>query len=525
VSIEVPLILAIPLTAAFILPVMRRCGRRISNGIIIGCTISTLASALLLAWKVISVGTVTYTFGAADPGIAIPFHSAGVPIRILFVIDPLSACMIAITAIMMAVVILFTLQSDADGTTSDTFYPLLFLMIVGIFGMVQSGDLYNFFIFLELNSLAGAALVATRNNNGLSIEGGLKYAFISAIGGVFLLFAIGMLYGQYNSLNMAYIASVITPSNLSLVAFVLIVTTLVMKAGAAPMHFWKPDAYSSGPPVITALLIVSSMASLYAIARITMSLYGTQINMSTIGWCFIALGILSMIIGVSMAVIQGDIMRLIAYHSISQIGYMLTALGICLTTLGDHILLDTYGIDALYGGIYHIVNYTLYNGLLFLVAGTFIYWYNTNSIDKIKGVGKRMKISMIFYLVAVFSVVGIPPFNGYASKKLMYESFFAFNPIISAFAIFITCMSLIIFTKVFIEVVGGESQYPDQERKELPDRMIIGMSILAVLIITIGLFSDQMMTFIIEPAARALIDQETYILSVLGENHLHKITE
>nr|WP_256472522.1 proton-conducting transporter membrane subunit [Methanocalculus sp. AMF5] len=500
------------------MPLISMISSRLRNIWVLIVTAATVGCSLLLTHEVLTKGTVIYAFGAPDPSVAIPFDSAGIPIRILFVIDPMSACMVLVAAVMMAAVLIYSMTAEFRQTGEDIYYTLFLLMMAGIFGMVTTGDLFNFIIFLEINSLAGIVLVAYRINHGLAVEGALKYGFVSKIAALFLLFAVGILYGQYNSLNIAYIASVIEFSGLSLVAAVIMVTSLAMKAGSVPMHFWTPDTYSSAPSSIIPLLIVSSIASLYAIFRITFTLFGLTLNVVTIGWILIILGILSMFIGITMAIAQDDIKRLLAYHSVSQVGYMLTGLGVGITVLGSQPLMDAYGLMAIEGGIFHMMNYILFKGLLFLAAGAVIYRCKTRNLKDIRGLGRTMKVTMCFYIIGTLAIVGIPPFNGHASKKLLYESLFAFNPFISVIAIVVSFLTLVAFSRVFYAVfIARSGEHPNVAVKEVPLLMLVGMGMLALLVILSGVFEGFVLTTFIEPAALGFVDRYGYIAAVMGE--------
>jgi len=514
----VPLLIAIPLIGAFALPLISMIGRRIRNTWTILVTVATVACCLLLAHEVLTHGTIIYAFGALDPSVAIPFDSGGIPIRILFVIDPMSACMVLIAAVMMCAALLYSMTDEFVQTGKDMYYTLFFLMMAGIFGMVTTGDLFNFIIFLEINSLAGIVLVGYRINQGLAVEGAIKYGFISKLSALFLLFAVGMLYGQYNSLNIAYIASVIELTGLSLVAAVIMVTSLAMKAGSVPMHFWTPDTYASAPSSIIPLLIVSSIASLYAIFRIIFTLFGLTLNVVTIGWVLITLGILSMFIGITMALIQQDVKRLMAYHSVSQVGYMLCGLGVGVAVLGNQPLMEEYGLMAMEGGIFHMMNYILFKGLLFMVAGAVVFRSKTRNLKEIQGRGRPMKVTMCLYIIGALAIVGIPPLNGHASKKLLYESLFAFNPFISIIAIMVSFLTLVAFTRVFYAMFLAGEESGQEKAEEVPLLMLLGMGVLAVLVVVSGVFEDYMLTVFINPAASALANQSGYIALVMGGN-------
>ena len=128
------------------------------------------------------------------------------------------------------------------------------------------------------------------------------------------------------------------------IALVFIVVSLAMKCGAVPMHMWTPDAYAEAPAGVTCLLVAVSQASLYGLFRVCFSLYGVSLGSTVVPWTIIVMGVLSMFIGVTMAVIQKEMKRLMAYHSVSQIGYILMALGVGLLSLKDPQAMADYGL-------------------------------------------------------------------------------------------------------------------------------------------------------------------------------------
>lgn len=283
------------------------------------------------------------------------------------------------------------------------------------------------------------------------MEAGLKYGFLSTLAGLMVLYAIGLLYGQYDSLNMAVIASRMSYTMLDKVALALFVAGLALKAGAVPLHFWTPDAYSMAPGAVTAFLVVASQAGLYGLFRILFSVYGLTLNYVTVGWAVIILGVLSMFVGVTMAIPQKDVKRLMAYHAVSQSGYMLLGVGVGLVVLGDAAAMDAFGRTAMEGGIFHIVNHAMYKGLLFLTAGGAIFLQaGTRNLNKLGGLGHSMKWTMLFFIIGALAIAGIPPFNGFASKLMIYESVFAFSPpVIAVIAMVVSVLTLASFVKVF----------------------------------------------------------------------------
>lgn len=510
------LLIAVPLFGAFLTPVFGRFLPKIRDAWVILASFASSAVALLLAAQVYAHGAVVYVFGAAPGTGTVPVDSGGIPVRILFNIDGFGAFMLVSAAIVSFAVILYLTVSQSKRSSRSEFYALYLLLVAGIFGMVSTGDMFNFFVFLEINSLAASALIAYHRNGGLAAEGALKYLIVNTVGGLMILFAIGLLYAQYNSLNMAVIACNLSLTTLNLLALILFIAGLATKAGAVPFHFATPDAYSVAPSGVTALMIVASQAGLYGMFRILFSVYGGVFTSATVGWIVIILGVLSMFIGVTMAIPQKDIKRLLSYHAVSQTGYMLLGVGVALAVLGDVTLTNAFGQMAMEGGLFHIINHAMYKGLLFLAVGAVIYRTGVWNLNEMGGLGHKMKWTMIFFLIGALAIAGIPPFNGFASKLMIYESTFAFNPAIAIIAMVVSILTLASFMKVFHSVFMGPELPEYAGVREVPKRMLAGMAILAVFVIIFGIVPDLVVDTLITPAADALLHQWQYILSVLG---------
>lgn len=349
------LLIAVPLFGAFLTPLFGRFLPKLMKPWVILAVIASAATAITQAIHVLISGPVIYAFGL-PVGTSPIADSAGIPVRIIFTIDAFGAFMLLSAAIVSVSAALYLIASQKERTGKPEFFALFLLLTTGIFGMVSTGDLFNFFVFLEINSLAAAALVSYHRKGGIAVEGAIKYAIVNTIGGLMVLAGIGILYSQYDTLNMAVIASQISPNTLTITALVLFIAALAMKAGSVPFHFATPDAYSVAPSGITALMIVASQAGLYGIFRILFSVYNGVFNTLTVGWVIIILGLLSMVIGVTMALPQKDVKRLLAYHAVSQTGYMLLGVGVCVAVLGDAAAVETFGRTAMEGGIFHIFN-------------------------------------------------------------------------------------------------------------------------------------------------------------------------
>lgn len=504
------LIIAVPLLAAFLTPLISMINQKVRNIFVIAMLLLTGFFIYLLTQNVLSNGVTTYVFGAED--ITSPV------VRILFRIDAFSVFMALIVFILSIVAVLYSWHFVEKNTGQDKYYTLILLMTTGIFGMVLTGDMFNFFVFLEITSISSCALIAYRTDKGLSIDAAFKYIVVSTIGALFFLFAVGIFYGQYNALNMMVIADSITFGFLDIIAFVLIVVSLSMKAGLFPMHMWLPDAYGRAPSSVSLMLIGATQASLYGVFRIIFTVYGGQLNnmltsfgesplvFNDIASTFlIILALLTIIIGVLMALKQNDFKRTIAFVALAEMGFIFLAFGAALSAVQLGSEISVAGFTALKGGLFHIINDALDIGLLFLVAGAIYYATKETSLNRLGGLARNMKYTTVFFVIGLLAVSGMPPFNGFASKLMIYQSVYSVNPILAIAAILSSILILAAFVKVFHSVFLGPKIPRFDNVKEAPKSMLIAMAVVASLIIFFGLFPEAILHHIIEPAADALL--------------------
>jgi len=484
------LLVAIPLLAAFFTPLLSKLGPRLRDGWILLMALVTEFMVIAFAYHIYTEGAAVYVFGGTSTTITLPAGTA-VPVRIIFNIDAMSMFMVFIS-----------------GT--------LFLMAVGMFGLELTGDLFNLFVFFEILSISSAALVAYRIDRVESLEAGLKYLILSVLAGLFLLFTIGIFYGQYAALNIATLAERLQYNTLDQVALVIMIVVFAMKCGSVPLHMWKPDAYGEAPAPVSMVLVASGLASLYALFRVTFTLYGVTLNTEVVGWVIIFLGVVSMFVGITMALVQKDIKRFIAYCAISQTGYMLMAVGVGLATLhtakdGVTPELSGYGLTATTGGLFHLLNDAIIIGLLFLVAGAIFHRTGTSDLNKMGGLAHRMPVTTAFFLIGGLALAGMPPFNSFSSKLLIYESVYNYNPLLTILAVALSMLTLGAFVKIFHGAFMGLPLKKFREVREVPRAMLLPMGVLVMLIIGIGLFPGIVVERFVEPAVNALVDNLEYI--------------
>ncbi len=505
------LIIGIPLLAGFATPLMGRIHDKLRNIFVIGVLGVTLLLVGLLAVTVFDSGILVYVMGGESSGFTLP-SGYKMPVRIVLEVDSMSVLMAIISSLAAFLGAIYSWAFMDAHTGKNKYYTLLLILTAGMLGMEFTGDMFNFFVFLEITSIAACGLIGFRINRGESAEAAFKTMVLYTLGALLFLFAVGLLYGEYDALNIAILASRIQYTGLDKIALGLFVGALALKAGAVPMHMWVPDAYDEAPAPITLILVANTQVALYGLFRVVFTLYGLTISTQTVGWMIVILGVLSMFVGVTMALVQNKIKRLIAYGAVSQIGYMLLGVGVGLATLGTPALQE-YGIKAMQGSIFHILNDAMYKGLLFLAAGSIIYSTGKRDLNDLSGLAHDMKFTSLFFIVGAGAIAGVPPFNGFASKLIIYESVYKFNPLLSVIAILASIVTLAIFVKIFQSAFLGPKLL---EVKKEPKSMVFAMLILSIIVVAFGLFPDIVVDNIVSPAVNALINHMDYVAAVLG---------
>jgi len=490
----IPFFVIIPLSCAFIITLFRN-RLRFLPGLL--CVFSTF---LLLGLSI-------HTKGSLAEGVSFVYKVGNwmPPIGISLVIDGLSSFMLVVINLIAFVVALFSIEYMKRFTARWNFFALFLLMLGGTNAVVISGDLFNLFVFLELASISSAALVAFGTEHE-EIEAAFKYLVMSVVGSLFVLLAIALLYSYTSTLNMADIAMSLQAGSAGiLIPFVsvLFIMGFGLKAGLVPFHAWLPDTYTAAPTPVSALMsgVFTKSLGVYTLMRILFNVLGVTPQLSKI---LMVLGALSMVFAVTLAVGQWDFKRLLAYHSISQIGYVVMSIG----------LMTPLGILA---GLFHLFNHSTFKSLLFLNAGAVEYAADTRDLNKLGGLRKKMPVTGNTSLVASMAISGIPPFNGFWSKLMIILACVQANAI--GFAIWATLASiltLVSFAKLQKFAFFGALPEQLKNIKEVPLLMRLPMIVLA-LICTFGavLLLSPVAGNFLQPAVRVLLDGQLYAFRVV----------
>ena len=495
---------------AFLVAIFGRISPVIRDGIaILIATISLVLIYALIKPVMIDGQIISYWMGNWEP-------VEGYAIGIGYEVDALGlffALLVVTTFWLSGIYSLGYLKKDAN---KMHYYTLYLMLSASVLGLVLTGDLFNMFIMIEIMTFASVALTAFRNRQAIALEAAFKYLVLGSIGSSMTLAGVALMYRVCHTLNMAQISSIIGGKfNLTtIMAFGLIVAGLGVKSYIVPFHTPAADAYTAAPTSIS--MIFSGMvnkAGVYGIIRMVYVVFRAM-DRSSIQILLVVFGAVTMFIGVTMALAQHDFKRLLAFHSISQIGYVITAIG-----LGTAL-----GLNA---GLFHAMNHTLFKGLLFLTAGAVLTATGTTNLDKLGGLSKRMPVTTVCFLVGAFSISGLPPFNGFASKWMVYQAIYTkavesgniLFAIATITALIVSVMTLASFIKVTQAVFFGQENPENANAKEVPVIMQIPMVIMAVLCVLTGLFYNVVEKFLLAPAAGAALGVSNYIDKMMGAGY------
>lgn len=461
----IPLFVVIPLAGAFLISLFGKRIRKLPD--VLGVLVALILCSLsLLSVRLYNIyGTLTYSVGAWKP-----------PVGIGMVLDGLTVFMLVTVNLVALCIVVYSVNYMERFTAKWKFYTLFFLMVGGMNGVVITGDMFNLFIFLEIAAIASYALVAFGTERH-ELEAAFKYAIMSTVGSLFILLGIALLYSYTSTLNMADMANILAQKgigNVTLMVSVLFLMGFGLKAALVPFHAWLPDAHPSAPAPISAMLsgVLIKSLGIYALCRIFYNVIGVSPTISSI---LMFLGALSMVAGVLLAIGQWDFKRLLAYHSISQVGYIVLGIGLG-TPLG------------ILGGLFHLFNHSVFKSLLFLNSGAVEYSTGTRDLQNMGGLASRMPVTGTTSLVASMSIAGIPPFNGFWSKLIIIIAVVQDGRFVYAFlAVLASILTLASFMKVMKYAFFGKLRENLSRIKEVPFFMKLSMAALAFFCLVCGI--------------------------------------
>ena len=489
------LIVVIPLIFAALCPLIGLWRKSLCYfWVIIALLVCALASIDTL-FAVLGSGTIHYRLAGWPP-----------PFGIEYVVDHLNAMMLIIVSVISLIVAIYSKLSVEQELPERVvyFYTIFLLQVVGFLGIVITGDLFNLYVFLEIASLAGYALIAV-GENGAPLAT-FRYIVMGTIGACFYLLGIGYIYIATGSLNIADVQQILPQlyhSKVILTAVAFLLAGLAVKMALFPVHIWLPDAYTKAPSAASALIAsLMTKIALYVMIRILFTVFKPFLSVEALPVTKIMVwaGFAAICWGAIMALAQTDFKRMICYIVVAEVGYIVGGVGLANTT-------------AMRGAILHILNDAVMTAGLFTVAGIIVYKMGKRDLSDFKGLFKTMPFTMSAFVIGALSVIGVPPTCGFFSKWYLIQ-----GAVIAEHWAFIVALlgssliNVILFFRiieigyVFHESHGGHTSNAGGTVAidEAPLSMLIPTISIAVAIILIGLYNQTIVSNIIALAAPKL---------------------
>lgn len=334
--------------------------------------------------------------------------------------DSLSGFFIIVLSLLSTAVSLYSIGYTRAFTNRKFFAFLFCLFVPSMYGVVLSTNVLAFLIFWETMSILSYFLVVFENSEQ-SARAGLIYAVMTHIGTAFIiaLFLIFSYYTKSTDFATFKLLSSTLPDTAKNIIFVFAVIGFGVKAGIMPFHYWLPIAHPEAPSNVSAIMSgVMIKTGIYGIVRVCLDMLGK--GSEWWGLIILVLGSISAVFGIMQAVMEKDIKRLLAYSSIENVGIILLGMGAALL-FGYHGMVGLSSL-ALTASFYHILNHSLFKGLLFMGAGSVLHATGSKNMEVLGGLIKKMPETAFFFLIGAISICAFPPFNGFVSEWLTYQS-------------------------------------------------------------------------------------------------------
>ncbi|NOI58045.1 Na+/H+ antiporter subunit D [Vibrio coralliilyticus] len=441
---------------------------------------------------------------------AVAFGQWAAPFGIVFVADYIAAAMVMVTSIIGVISVFYAKADLQDKRSYGTFHALIHVLLAGVYGAFLTGDIFNLYVWFEVMLIASFGLMVL-DGSKKQVDGAVKYVMLNLISTLVFLLAIGLLYGATGTLNLADLhakAGLIPPDTKTLLA-ALFLFAFAIKAALFPVFAWLPASYHTLPSAIVALFAaLLTKVGVYALIRT----FTLVFPLSESGWQPTLMWVagLTMLTGVLGAASQQNIKKILSFHIISQIGYMIMGLAV-------------YTPIAIAGAVFYIIHHILVKANLFLIGGFIERKNGSGDLRQLGGVYKAMPWLAFLFLISAFSLAGFPPLSGFWGKFLVIKASLQTEHYwLAGSALLVGLLTVFSMTKIWNEVFWKAAPQGVEEKPiAQPTKWLYcaPIAILTALSLTIGLASEPLYQFAVE-AAEQLLDPQDYIHAVLGESRV-----
>jgi len=436
------------------------------------------------------------------------------PFGISLVADGLSAIMLTLTALLMTVTIVYSFATVSAERERFFYYPLLLLMLFGCSGAFLTGDLFNLYVWFEVLLVASFGLI-TLGGERAQLEGGLKYVVLNLFGSTCFLIGAGLLYGVAGTLNMAHLAERLgTLQNPTLITAIagFFLFAFSSKAGLVPVFFWLPTSYHTPAIPVSALFSgLLTKVGVYALFRVFGTVFPRELE--RYGSLILVIAGLTMIVGVLGAMAQVEVRRILSFHIVSQVGYMIMGLGLV-------------GVAGLTAGILYMVHHIIVKTALFLIGGAAEHLSGTGELKRMGGMARREPILAALWLLASLSLAGLPPLSGFFGKLGLIQTGVQQQQwLIVGVSVAVSLFTLFSMLKIWNEVFWKKPP-AELDLSALP-RATLGLlapgALLVVLSIVIGFGAAPVLEYS-RLAANQLLDTQGLVRDVCGPDGCDAVT-
>jgi multicomponent Na+:H+ antiporter subunit D len=428
------------------------------------------------------------------------------PFGVVFAADALSAAMVVITGVVGLAALVFGTADIRRRQERAGFHMLLQGLFAGVNGAFLTGDIFNLYVWFEVMLITAMGLLVLGRTRS-QLDGTFKYAVLNLFSTLLFLTGVAILYGTAGTLNMADLArvsSTAVPSPSLTIAAMLLFCGFGIKAGYFPLFFWLPASYhTASMPVAAIFAGLLTKVGVYASFRVFTLIFpiegmGIREVVAVVSAC-------TMLFGVFGAMVQWDVRRILAFHIVSQIGYMLLGLAV--------------GTPAALGGaVFYVIHHIIVKANLFLVAGAIHRASGTYDLRKAGGLMTARPLLAVLFLIPAMSLAGVPPLSGFWAKLLVIEASFRHGDMwLAAVALFVGLMTLFSMSKIWIEAFWRPASFPAIVRP-VPIPMLVAIGLLGSVTVTISVWPEPFIAYA-NDAAHALADPHQYIATVLEPFH------
>lgn len=428
------------------------------------------------------------------------------PIGITLVADRLAAIMLLVAMAMLLAVLVYAIgQPGAEGVHSE-FHPVYLVLAAGVALAFLTGDLFNLFVAFEVMLMSSYVLI-TLGGRRDQVRTGMTYITISLLASSLFLVALALVYASTGTVNLADLGPKLAelPDGLRSGLAVLLIVVFGIKAAIFPLFFWLPDSYPTAPTPVTAIFAgLLTKVGVYALIRSQTLLFPADTQP---GRLLLVVAGLTMTIGVLGAITQNEIKRILSFHIVSQIGYMVMGLAL-------------FSVAGLAGGVLYVIHHIVVKTTLFLVAGLVEFRAGTGDLDHVGGLARLEPVLAVLYLLPALSLAGLPPFSGFVAKLALVEAGLAADQWgIVVVSLLVSLLTLFSVTKIWANVFWRAPEV--QESAMAPTSTLGGRTlmvgatgVLVVLSLAIAAGSGPLLDLSTR-AAEELIDPTPYREAVL----------